>query len=435
MTEVRNHHTPERRHHRSRAAVAVAALMALVMLAAACSSDDNATGDAAAGTSDTAADASVGIDYSAFGPFSVGWRSIEVEGVEVEVLYPVDTDRADEGERVESISSALAFPESLRAVITEAAPFLIQELPVDVYRDAPVAADGPFGVVLYSHGASGHPSYYINTLAHTASWGYVVAAPNHPSRNLAAAATGGGADAATTDVEDLTNTVESLNAINADPDDPMHLSIDTAQLAAAGHSAGGGAISRMAMAGDVAGTRLSTIIGQAPAPPVRLSTLVDPDATDEERQAAINEALGAQTPPDLPVLLVAGERDGVIPLATVEANYQWLTTPKQLVVMANAGHNPVLDVCATIRAQGGLTAAAGGLAQAFGPNIERLLALGEDGCVEGFLEPEAGYAVTRHLTVAQVRWAFGQDPGRASLDQTFLVATFGDAIGPVLVDL
>lgn len=435
MTEVRNHHTPERRHYRSRAAVAVAALMALVMLAAACSSDDNATGDAAAGTSDTAADASVGIDYSAFGPFSVGWRSIEVEGVEVEVLYPVDTGRAAEGERVESISSALAFPESLRAVITESAPFLIQELPVDVYRDAPVAADGPFGVVLYSHGASGHPSYYINTLAHTASWGYVVAAPNHPSRNLAAAATGGGADAATTDVEDLTNTVEALNAINADPNDPLHLAVDTERLAAAGHSAGGGAISRMAMAGDVAGTRLSTIIGQAPAPPVRLSTLVDPDATDEEREAALNEALGAQTPPDLPVLLVAGERDGVIPLATVEANYQWLTTPKQLVVMANTGHNPVLDVCATIRAQGGLTAAAGGLVQAFGPDIERLLVLGEDGCVDGFLEPEAGYAVTRHLTVAQVRWAFGQDPGRASLDQTFLVATFGDAIGPVLVDL
>lgn len=435
MTAVRNHHIPVRRHHRSRAAVAVAALMALVMLAAACSSDDNATGDAAAGTSDTAADASVGIDYSAFGPFSVGWRSIEVEGVEVEVLYPVDTGRAAEGERVESISSALAFPESLRAVITESAPFLIQELPVDVYRDAPVAADGPFGVVLYSHGASGHPSYYINTLAHTASWGYVVAAPNHPSRNLAAAATGGGADAATTDVEDLTNTVEALNAINADPNDPLHLAVDTERLAAAGHSAGGGAISRMAMAGDVAGTRLSTIIGQAPAPPVRLSTLVDPDATDEEREAALNEALGAQTPPDLPVLLVAGERDGVIPLATVEANYQWLTTPKQLVVMANTGHNPVLDVCATIRAQGGLTAAAGGLVQAFGPDIERLLVLGEDGCVDGFLEPEAGYAVTRHLTVAQVRWAFGQDPGRASLDQTFLVATFGDAIGPVLVDL
>ena len=69
----------------------------------------------------------MGIDYSAFGPFSVGWRSIEVEGVEVEVLYPVDAGRAAEGERVESISSALAFPESFRAVITEAASFLIQE--------------------------------------------------------------------------------------------------------------------------------------------------------------------------------------------------------------------------------------------------------------------------------------------------------------------
>jgi alpha-beta hydrolase superfamily lysophospholipase len=425
--------TPMRRHGRWRRMVALAAVGTLVALSAACASDDDAT-DNATGTDGTAAESNVGIDYSAFGPFSVGWRSLVIDGVEVEVLYPVDTDRADEGELVESISSEVAFPESLRAVVVDAAPFLIQELPVQVYVDAPVAEDGPFGVVLYSHGASGHPSYYINTLAHTASWGYVVAAPNHPSRNLAAAATGTGADAATTDVEDLTNTVETLNALNADPDDPFHMTMDTDRLAAAGHSAGGGAISRMAMAGEVAGTRLSTIIGQAPAPPVRLSSLVDPDATPEQRQAAIDEALANETPPDLPVLLVAGERDGVIPLAVVEANYRWLATPKQLIVLANAGHNPVLDVCAPIRAQGGLVEAAGGLAQAFGPSIERLLALGEDGCVEGFLEPERGFAVTRHLTVAQVRWAFGQDSGRASLDQQFLVDTFGDAIGPVQVD-
>jgi len=435
MTALHHDRTQTHPHRPWRRVVALVATATLLTLTAACSSDDNATGDATPGGGDASSDANVGIDYSAFGPFSVGWRSLDIDGVEVEVLYPVDTDRAAEGERVTSLSSAVAFPESLRAVVTEAAPFLIQELPVDVYLDAPVAADGPFGVVLYSHGASGHPSYYVNTLAHTASWGYVVAAPNHPSRNLAAAASGGGADAATTDVEDLTNTVEALNDLNADPNDLLYLAMDTTQLAAAGHSAGGGAISRMAMAGEVAGTRLATIIGQAPAPPVRLSTLVDPDATDEQRAAAINAALDELSPPDLPVLLVAGERDGVIPLATVEANYRWLTTPKQLVVMANTGHNPVLDVCAPIRAQGGLTEAAGGLVQAFGPDIERLLVLGEDGCVEGFLEPEAGYAVTRHLTVAQVRWAFGQDPGRASLDQAFLVATFGDAIGPVLVDL
>jgi alpha-beta hydrolase superfamily lysophospholipase len=433
MMAAHDTHTPVRRHHVWRRVVAAAAVGTLVALSAACSSGD--TGDAASGGDNSSPDsANVGIDYSAFGPFSVGWRSIDVDGVEVEVLYPVDADRADEGERVQSISSAIAFPEGLRAVVTEAAPFLIQELPVDVYLDAPVAADGPFGVLLYSHGASGHPSFYINTLAHTASWGYVVAAPNHPSRNLAAAAGGGGADAATTDVQDLANTVETLNALNADPDDPLHLALNTGQLAAAGHSAGGGAINRLAMEGEVAGSRLTTIIGQAPSPPVRLSSLVDPDATPEQREAAVNEALAALTPPDIPVLLVAGERDGVIPLAIVQATYRWLTTPKQLVVLANAGHNPVLDVCAPIRAQGGLVAAAGGLVQAFGPDIERLLVLGEDGCVEGFLEPELGFAVTRHLTVAQLRWAFGQDGGRASLDQQFLDDTFGSAIGPVLVD-
>jgi len=410
----------------------LAAVAALAVLAAACSSGEETTTDTTGG--DTPA-TDVATDYSAFGPYEVGRTTLDVDGVAVTVLYPVDDAGAAEGTLVTSISSAEAFPESFRDVVTQAAPFLIQELPVEIYDSAPVADDGPFPVLLYSHGAGGHPSFYINTMAHTASWGYVVAAPDHPSRNLAASVGGGAGDGVRSDTDDLVATVTALNAANADETDLLHLAVDTSQLAAAGHSAGGGASARLALAGDIDGSRLATVIGQAPSPPVSLQTIIgDPDATEEQRQAALAGALGELTPPDIPVLLIAGERDAVIPLDRIQATYNWLGAPKQLVVLANAGHNPVLDVCAPIREQGGLVALAGGLADAFGPGVTGLLARGEDGCVEGYLDPQAGFDVTRHLTVAQLRWVFGQDPGRASLEPAFLTATFGDAIGPVEQD-
>jgi predicted dienelactone hydrolase len=413
----------------------LATAAALAVLVGACSSggDDASTGgDANPGGATEA----VATDYSAFGPYEVGRTTLDLDGVEVTVLYPVTTEGAAQGTAVTSISSAVAFPEAFREVVVEAAPFLVQELPVDLYDDAPVADDGPFPVLLYSHGAGGHPSFYINTMAHSASWGYVVAAPDHPSRNLAAGVGAVPDELTSTDTEDLVATVEALNAANADSSDLLYEAVDTAQLAAAGHSAGGGASARLALEGEVAGSRLATIIGQAPSPPVSLSAVIgDADATEEERNATLAAALGELTPPDLPVLLVAGERDAVIPLGRIQATYDWLGTPKQLVVLANAGHNPVLDVCAPIREQGGLVALAGGLADAFGPGVAGLLARGEDGCVEGYLDPQAGFDVTRHLTVAQLRWVFGTDPTRASLEPAFLTATFGDAIGPVEQDI
>jgi len=413
----------------------LAAAAALAVLAGACSSggDDTASGgsDDPGGSTDA-----VATDYSAFGPYEVGRTTLDLNGVEVTVLYPVTSEGAAEGTPVTSVSSAEAFPESFREVVVEAAPFLVQELPVDLYDGAPVAEDGPFPVLLYSHGAGGHPSFYINTMAHSASWGYVVAAPDHPSRNLAAGVGVTPDELTSTDTDDLAATVVALNAANADSSDLLYEAVDTSQLAAAGHSAGGGASARLALEGEVAGSRLATVIGQAPSPPVSLSAILgDTEASEEERDAALAAALDELTPPDLPVLLVAGERDAVIPLGRIQTTYDWLAAPKQLVVLANAGHNPVLDVCAPIREQGGLVALAGGLADAFGPGVAALLARGEDGCVEGYLDPQAGFDVTRHLTVAQLRWVFGTDPSRASLEPAFLTATFGDAIGPVEQDI
>ncbi|MCC5952265.1 MAG: hypothetical protein JJU45_09240 [Acidimicrobiia bacterium] len=383
------------------------------------------------------------IDYSGRGPHEVGYIEMDVDGVEVFVFYPADDEGLDDSEHVTSISSTVAFPDEFAELVPD---FFIQELPVDYYPDAPASDAGPFPVVLHSHGASGFPLYSANHLSHTASWGYVVAAPSHPTRNLAAAV-GGGASTEASDVDDLAATLDRLEAENGDAESLLFDTMDTSLVGAEGHSAGGRAVLQWSMTDD----RVQALIGLAPAPPVRLDLLVpdqadetsddegeaDPEGQngapvdDQDRATLTAEALAELDPPTAPTLLMPGERDGVIPLESIAAIYTWLAAPKAMVVLADAGHNPFLDICAPIREQGGLVANAGDFADAFGP----LLALGEDGCVEGYLEPEAGFDLSRHLTVAWYRWAFGEDDSTASLAPSFLEATFPDATGDISEDL
>ena len=413
------------RNRWARALVAVLAATALVV--AGCSSDDDGGTTAATGgdgSTGTTAPAATAVDYADRGPFEVGFMTMDVEGTEVYVLYPADEDDVADAEPVTSLTSDIAFPESFREIAPE---FFIQELPTDHYPDVPASDEGPFPLLLSSHGFSGHPAYVISHLEHAASWGYVVAAPSHPSRNLAASITGEVSREGDPDVADLVNTMDQLDEVNADQDSPLFGAIDPEQIAAEGHSAGGGAVGRLALTDD----RLTTFIGQAPGAPVDIERPEGTELTEEERAAAVAEALASTEPPDLPVLLIAGERDGVIPLAAIQAEYEWLGAPKQLVVVDNAGHNPFLDICAPIQDQGGLVANAGDLAETFGD----LLLLGEDGCLPDYLDAETGYAMLDHLTVAWLRWAFGQDDSPAAVSPEFLTETFPEATGPVEQEL
>ena len=119
------------------------------------------------------------------GPYPVGTAKLTIgDGQAVYLYYPADPARLDEGTPVTGYSSADAFPAAFRAIVPAQ---LVQQIPLDATLDAPVA-DGPFPVVLYSHGFASYPEYSAQHLAHLASWGFVTAAPDHTSRDLAAAA-------------------------------------------------------------------------------------------------------------------------------------------------------------------------------------------------------------------------------------------------------
>ncbi|MCU0269116.1 MAG: dienelactone hydrolase family protein [Acidimicrobiales bacterium] len=407
--------------------------VAAVLLLGACSDDETTTesgSDATAlapdgtsapgGTAEDDEGDLAGVDYSERGPYPVGLttRAVGEDGREAVIYYPADDEATADAEPLAGYSSAIAFPEAFQAAVP---PELIQDIALtDVYEDVPVSSEGPFPVVLHSHGAGGHYWYESLRNAHLASWGFVVAAPDHRERNLAASFTGANASAVPdADVADLENTLAMLDDANVEDGGPLAGAVDTESLGVSGHSAGGRAAVRMALEND----QVDTVILYAPASPIPFNEEYR-TATPERQVELIEEGLAALTPPDIPTLTVPGEVDATIPLDRVLLEYDWLAAPKRLVVLDAAGHNAFTDACAPIRAQGGLLQYADKL-----PGIEGLLQRGEDGCTEDNLDTQLGYDAVNHLTVAQLRLALGLDETDASLDPTYLEETFPEAIG------
>jgi pimeloyl-ACP methyl ester carboxylesterase len=149
-----------------------------------------------------------------------------------------------------------------------------------------------------------------------------------------------------------------------------------------GHSAGGGAV--MALA--AADRRVDTFVAMAPASPDRL--------------------------PRTPGLVLAGDADQIIVLSKIKSAYAALRGPKQLVVLADAGHHAFSDLCEVGAGQGGLLEVADMLGFPVSADMARLAT---DGCEAPDLPPTKSWPAVRQATVAQLRYAFGFDRSRAGL--------------------
>lgn len=359
---------------------------------------------ACGGTSASSSNSSTPVDYSQRGPYAVGTTTLDLGDRIVYVFYPADPQRLSEGTKVTSYSSGDAFPAALRAAIPKE---LVQDVSIDATRNAPIATDGPFPVVLHSHGFGGYPEFASLHLIQLASWGFVSAAPDHIERDLAANSLGR-VVRGEQDVADLGNTLQRLRKEN--DSGVFRGALDLDHVATEGHSAGGGAAAKFAY--DPA---VKTFIGQAPVPPLRVS--------ETASAADLTSAYAATAPPDKPSMIIQGEVDAVVPLSGVTKEFDWLATPKRLAVLAKAGHNAFTDICAPIRAQGGLMQYSGKL-----PAPDSLLRLGEDGCTSANLDTQVGYAITNQLVIAQLRYVFGIDPTDVSLSRSWLDQLFPGAL-------
>lgn len=178
------------------------------------------------------------------------------------------------------------------------------------------STDGPFPLLVHSHGLGGWGDERIEMLARWASAGYVVIAPTFPLSSR------------TTDPSDLVNqpadvafVVQQIRAAAADPSDVLHGLVRTDCVALSGHSLGGG--TTMAAAYDTC------------------CSAIHPTAAIDIAGVLVDRTAGAQLADmaPIPVLLVHGDADPRVPYAQSERKVALLHGPTWFLTFTGGGHS------------------------------------------------------------------------------------------------
>lgn len=299
-------------------------------------------------------------DPGARGPWPVGARTVTLAGLTAEVWYP-----AAPGGEADVEKARYDIREHLREgdqgkIPDEDNPF--QEC--DCYRDLPLdEAHGPYPVVLFLHGTGGFRTQTLTQMTHWASRGFVVVAADHPGLELKYALDLqiGGDQAG--DAKAL------LDALESPAGDAAFLAgrLASDRRAVVGHSIGGMSLSGL---GGQPGVRV--LIPMA-------AGWVNPGASLRG------------------TLILGAMDDAVVAYTQQQQGFEASPAPKRLVGLTGAGHLAFSDLCALGREQGGILQ----VAIDHGIEVNPLIAaLAQDGCKEGQLPHERGWAIINHATAA-----------------------------------
>jgi predicted dienelactone hydrolase len=316
-------------------------------------------------------------DLAGPGPYAVGvvTRALP-EGNPVEVWYPAD-ESARGGTVAYTVRSFL--PPAVAALVPDTVD---DTRSIDATRDAPPAADGPFPVVLFSHGSTSFRLQSSVLAQHLASWGIVTASTDHPSRDLLDVI-GGTAEGQRPSIDDFRSLRAYLTTLG--DDEVLGGALDNDRVALGGHSAGGGTI--VQMAGD------EGILGYV----------------------SYASGLGDEAP-DVPSLFMAGELDMIVdPVERTAAAFERAPSPSWLWSFADAGHLAFSDLCAV----GSEGATLIDLAEAAGLGAlvdDRLRTLGTDGCEPPNRPVEEVWPGVHQAATGFYRWVFGIDADPIGLD-------------------
>lgn len=173
-------------------------------------------------------------------------------------------------------------------------------------QNAAVAA-GRFPAIAFGHGFLQAVSKYYGTMSHLASWGFIVAAPTSQGGLLPSH----GAFA-----DDLNAQLTWLVAQDTTAGSRFNAHVNTAKLGLSGHSMGGGA-SVLAASRNPAVTTVANL------------------AAAETNPSAASAAASVR----VPMMLVAGEKDGTAPIASHQRPiYNGKPAPKQLRTILGGFH-------------------------------------------------------------------------------------------------
>lgn len=321
-------------------------------------------------------------DLAARGPYAVGVTTRTLpEGGLVEIWYPADESAAG-GSASYNVRDFLA-PE-IAALLTGDVD---DSFVIDATRDAPAAGDGPFPIVLFSHGASSFRTQSSHLAEHLASWGIVTASTDHPSRDLLNSL-GGTAEGQPPSVDQMRSMRTYLTTLTDDP--ILRGALDNDRVALGGHSAGGGTIAEVAL--------------------------------DEGILGYVSYASGLRdSVPDVPSLFMAGELDAIIEASRTAEAFELAPAPSWLWVFDGAGHLAFSDLCAI----GGGDANLIVLAEAAGLGAfidERLRTLATDGCDDPNRPVQDVWPGIDQASTGFYRWVFGIDDEPIGLDESVITA-------------
>ena len=363
-----------------------------VVLLASCSSGSGSDGATTTrATSATSTPAKADPAYEEMGPSPVGTRTLALaDGRRVVVWYPAAPSAADQPKETFDIASLLS--PTLQAKIPAD---LRPQYEIDAHPGAAPAADGPYPVVLFSHGFAGFPEQSADLVTHLASWGFVVVAPDHVERSLSGLL--GTASQGVPKQQDATVLGRSLDAAVADAESassPLHDLLDLDRVAVTGHSAGASAAYLLAAKDPRIKAFISYSLGDGRR---------DPDQPAPELPV-----------PEVPGMVMLGTADGIIAPATTRRVYRNMAPPKYLVEISSAGHLAFSDICLIGQGDGGLIS----LADQAGLDLPaNFRVLATDGCEEAKLDPKEAFAAIDHFSVAFLRYELGIDPQPVGLDE------------------
>jgi predicted dienelactone hydrolase len=292
--------------------------------------------------------------------------------------YPVGTITRT----LERRSSTTGEPRMLDVVIwypaSEMTRLFLPDQRLRAVPGAPVAAGGPFAVVLFSHGAGSSPIQSTFLTAHLASHGFVVAAPSHPGTTVDDCLGCGSPerqqamirDSAANRPDDVTFVLDALTAMNGDQRSVLAGALDTVHAGVIGHSWGG----YTAVVAAEADRRFRAAIAMAP---------VVNDTLEETAQRLRT-----------PVLVMGSRLDNITPFPAQERLFARLPagTPRFLLTFPLGGHTAYSEVCpdATPGCRPGeLADNAHPLVNAFAVAFLRVYLLG-DSRYAGMLSPASG---------------------------------------------
>ena len=268
--------------------------------------------------------------YTDKGEYEVGTYTVALaDGRRVVVWYPAAAAAAEQP--TESFDIASLLRPDLQAKIPAD---LRVSYEVDAHPGAEPAS-GSFPVVLFSHGFAGFPEQSVDLTTHLASWGYVVAAPDHVERSLSGLL--GTAAQGVERREDPDVLAETLDVVEAE---------DTRRRTA------------RCWGSSTPSTSRSPATRPAPAPPTAWPAPTTASTPSSPTRSGQRDDGEPPPVPDVPGMVMLGTDDGIIPADVEPGRVRGDGVAQVPVEIGGAGHLVFSDICLIGGDKGGVIAIA-----------------------------------------------------------------------------